>query len=286
MLLAGLCFVVVTALVKGLGQGIPAPQLAFVRYALGLIFLLPLIKSIRATQMNRRLWTMFGVRGVLHSFGVMLWFYAMSRISIAELTALNYMAPIYVTVGAALFLGEKMAFRRIAAIVFALIGALIILRPGVREVSSGHTAMLIAGLVFGAAYLLGKVTTDESSPEMVLAQLSLWVTLALVPFAIATWVPISWHVVGVLFLVAFFAMSGHYAMTLAFAAAPVTVTQPVTYLQLVWATTLGVVAFGEPIDIWVLVGGGLILSAVSFITWREAVLKRRAITPTPPSIRL
>ncbi|MEX0310913.1 MAG: DMT family transporter, partial [Tateyamaria sp.] len=228
----------------------------------------------------------FGIRGVLHSFGVMMWFFAMSRIPIAEVTAMNYLAPIYVTIGAALFLGEGLAFRRIAAIGVALIGAIIILRPGFREVSPGHMAMLFAGLVFGAAYLLGKVTTDESTPEMVLAQLSLWVTLALAPFALAVWVPVPWSTVGVLFLVAFFATSGHYAMSLAFAAAPVTVTQPVTYLQLVWATTLGVVVFAEPIDIWVLVGGGLILSAISFITWREAVINRRTVTPAPPSMKL
>lgn len=286
MLLAGLCFVVVTALVKWLGPGVPAPQAAFLRYMMGLVFLLPMIPRIRATQMTPRLWKLFSLRGVLHSFGVMSWFFAMTRISIAEVTAMNYLSPVYVTIGAALFLGEGLAARRIAAIGVALVGAFIILRPGFRDVSSGHLAMLAAGLVFGAAYLLGKVTTDESTPEMVLAQLSLWVTLALAPFAIAVWVPVTWSVIGILFLVAFFATSGHYAMTLAFAEAPVTVTQPVTYLQLIWATALGMIVFGEPVDIWVLVGGGLILSAVSFITWREAVLKRRSITPAPPAIRL
>jgi drug/metabolite transporter (DMT)-like permease len=58
-----------------------------------------------------------------------------------------------------------------------------------------------------------------------------------------------------------------------------TVTQPVTFLQLVWATTLGAVAFSESVDIWVVAGGALILGSVTFITWREAVLKRRQITP-------
>ena len=69
-------------------------------------------------------------------------------------------------------------------------------------------------------------------------------------------------------------------MTLAFAAAPVTVTQPVTFLQLVWATILGVVVFAEPVDLWVVLGGAVILGSVTFITWREAMLKRQV---TPPS---
>jgi len=105
------------------------------------------------------------------------------------------------------------------------------------------------------------------------------VTLGLAPFALAVWVTPTWGEIGMLFGVACFATAGHYSMTLAFAAAPLTVTQPVTFLQLVWATALGALVFAEPVDIWVVSGGGVILAAVSFITWREAVLKRRAITP-------
>ena len=58
-----------------------------------------------------------------------------------------------------------------------------------------------------------------------------------------------------------------------------TVTQPVTFLQLVWATALGAIAFSEPVDIWVVLGGFVVLASVTFITWREAMLKRQ-ITPT------
>jgi len=68
-------------------------------------------------------------------------------------------------------------------------------------------------------------------------------------------------------------------MTLAFANAPLTVTQPVTFIQLIWAVSLGYFAFGEGIDLWVIFGGFVILSSITFITWREAVLKRGEITP-------
>lgn len=85
----------------------------------------------------------------MHAVAVMLWFFAMTQIPLAEVTAMNYMTPVYVTLGAALFLGEKLAFRRIAAILVALIGVLIILRPGFREVSSGHLAMLGTALTLG-----------------------------------------------------------------------------------------------------------------------------------------
>jgi len=280
MLLTGLCFVAVTALVKTMGGGrIPPAEMAFLRYLLGLVFLLPMLGAVRRARVSARMWGLFATRGMVHSAGVILWFYAMTQIPLAEVTAMNYLSPVYVTLGAALFLGERLAVRRVAAIAAALIGALLILRPGFREISPGHIAMLFTALAFGASYLLAKFTVDGTNPTVVVAMLSIWVTLGLAPFALAVWVTPTWGEIGMLFGVACFATAGHYSMTLAFAAAPLTVTQPVTFLQLVWATALGALVFAEPVDIWVVSGGGVILAAVSFITWREAVLKRRAITP-------
>ena len=286
MLVTGICFVAVTALVKYMGDGIPAPESAFLRYLIGLVFVLPLLPQLLKMRPTARQWRLFGMRGLCHGIGVMLWFFAMTQISIAEVTALNYLAPVYVTIGAALFLGEKLAARRIAAVVCALIGAFIILRPGFREVDPGHIAMLMTGFVFGAGYLMAKILADEVAPTLVVAMLSIIVTIVLAPFAIAVWVPPTLGELGLLTAVAFFATAGHYTMTLALRAAPVTVTQPVTFLQLVWATTLGYLVFNEQIDIWVVLGGGLILGSVSFIAWREAMLRRRAITPTAPQTKL
>lgn len=286
MLVTGLCFVAVTALVKYLGPRIPPQEQAFLRYLLGLVFLLPMLRPMLAAPLSRRLWWLFGLRGVLHSGGVMLWFYAMTRIPLAEVTAMNYLSPVCVTLGAALFLGETLAARRIAAVVVALAGAAIILRPGFREVSPGHLAMLLAAVVFGGSYLLAKVLSGLAGPAVIVGMLSVWVTVVLAPFAAAVWVPPSGHEIGVLFAVAFFATAGHYTMTLAFRDAPVTVTQPVTFLQLVWATLLGVTVFGEPVDVWVVLGGCVILAAVSFITWREAVVRRRPITPPTPATKV
>lgn len=214
----------------------------------------------------------------------MLWFYAMVRIPIAEVTAMNYLAPIYVTIGAAIFLGERLAARRILAVVMGLAGAAIILRPGFREVSDGHIAMLIAAVVFAGSYLTAKVLADEVNAAVVVALLSVFVTIGLAPFAAADWITPTGRELLFLAGVALFATAGHYTMTLAFAEAPVTVTQPVTFLQLIWATLLGVVWFAEPVDIWVVLGGVVILGSVMFITWREAMLKRR-VTPDAPATK-
>lgn len=284
MLITGLCFVAVTALVKTMGSRVPPAEMAFLRYMMGLVFLLPMLGTIRRTHISTRMWGLFAARGGAHTIGVMLWFFSMTQIPLAEVTAMNYLSPVYITLGAALFLGERLALRRIAAVLAALIGALIILRPGFREVSPGHIAMLFAAIAFGASYLLAKFTVDGTNPVVVVAMMSIWVTLGLAPFALAVWVTPTLTEVAVLFGVACFATAGHYTMTLAFASAPLTVTQPVTFLQLIWATALGALVFSEPVDIWVVCGGGVILGAVSFITWREAVLKRRTITPPDTAI--
>jgi len=276
MVVTGVLFVGVTAIVKHLGGRLPAAESAFLRYALGLVFLLPILGTLRRARFDRRTLSLFGLRGFAHGIGVILWFFAMTRIPIAEVTAMNYLSPVYVTLGAALFLGEKLAIRRIAAVVAALIGALIVLRPGVRDLDTGHLAMLGTAVLFAIGYLVAKVMADEQEPAVVVAMLSLVVTLTLAPFALADWVTPTGRELAWLFGVAVLATSGHFTMTLAFRAAPVTVTQPVTFLQLVWATLLGVVVFGEALDGWVVLGGGVILASVTFLTWREAVLKRRA----------
>lgn len=279
MLVTGLLFVAVTAIVKHIGSGIPAPEAAFLRYALGLVFLVPMVRPIMTARLTGRQLMLFSLRGVVHTLAVMLWFFSMTRISIAEVTAMNYLSPIYVTLGAAFFLGEKIALRRILAVAAALVGALIILRPGFREISPGHIAMLATAVFFAAGYLVAKQMADEVSPSVVVGMLSITVTIGLAPFAWAVWVTPTMTQVLWFLLLAAVATLGHLTMTFAFRAAPITVTQPVTFLQLFWATLLGYFVFGEPLDFWVILGGGVIIASVSFITWREAVRRREVLTP-------
>lgn len=278
MLASGLSFVAMTVLVKLVGTRMPSAEVGFLRYALGLPLLIPVLRQLWL-PMNGRLLGLFAIRGTAHAIAVILWFYAIARLPVAEVTALNYLAPVYVTIGAALFLGERLALRRVAAVVVALLGALVILRPGLRVLEPAHFAMLAGALALGVSYLLAKRLTREASPEIVVVMLSLVTTVGLFPFAVPGWVWPTGRELGLLFVVAVLATAGHYFMTLAFREAPVSVTQPVTFLQLLWAALGGWVIFAEALDIWVIGGGTMIVMAVSFIAWREHVLARRV---TPP----
>lgn len=279
MVLTGLFFVGVTAAVKHGARDLPAAEAAFLRYFLGIVFLVPMIGPMRRVRLTGRQLRLFGLRGAAHSIGVILWFFAMTRITIAEVTAMNYLSPVYITIGAALFLGEAFAIRRMIAIAAAFLGALLILRPGFREIDDGHLAMLSTAVLFAFSYLTAKRMSDEVHPAVVVFMLSLVVTIGLVPFAVAVWQWPTGSEIAWMFLVAFLATAGHYSMTLAFAAAPVSVTQPVTFLQLLWSVLLGTLVFHEPIDVWVIVGGAVILGATTFIAIREAMPGRRSPRP-------
>lgn len=177
MVLTGLNFVAVTAIVKHVGSEVPAAQGAFLRYLLGLVFLIPMIRPILAAHLTRRQLKLFAARGVVHTVAVICWFFAMSRIPIADVTAMNYMSPVYITLGAALLLGERLPPRRLAAVVCALIGALIILRPGFREIDAGHIAMLFTAFGFAAGYLIAKQMAGEVSAAVIVGMLSITVTI-------------------------------------------------------------------------------------------------------------
>ena len=273
--LSGLCFIGVYVGVKYVGTRLPAAESAFLRYALGLVFLLPVVRSLWREGLPSQVIKLGIGRAVLHTFAVTLWFYAMARIPIAEVSSMGYLTPIFVTLGAVLTMGESLALRRGLAIAIAIIGVLVILRPGFREVSMGHLAMLGTTLCFGISYLMAKRLTDLASADMVIALLSIGVTIGLIPLTIPVWISPTSSEVGTLFAVAIFAVAGHYSMTFAFRSAPLTVTQPVTFLQLIWAVAVGYLLFGENIDSFVVLGGAIIIGAVLYITLREAQLRKK-----------
>ena len=276
MILAGVLFVLVTATVRYIGTNLPAPVAAFMRYFLGLIMLSPVLVRLINYRPGPRALILYGIRGLVHGLGVILWFFAMARIPIAEVTAIGYLAPIFITIGAALFLGETMRARRVLAVLAGFAGAMLVIRPGFAEVSIGQLGQLAAAPLFATSYLIAKSLTRTEGSAVIVGVLTITSTLALTPFAIANWQTPSLHETLFLSLTAFFATSGHYALTRAFKAAPLTVTQPFAFLQLVWAALLGMAMFGEPFDPWVIAGGGVIVASVTYIAHREATAKRRA----------
>lgn len=278
MLASGLSFVGVNGIVRYLGTDLPAAQSAFLRFAFGVVFLLPVLPKLWRGLAPGAL-SLFAWRGGMHTIAVLFWFYAMARIPVAHATAIGYLNPVLLLIAGAVILGEAFSARRIWAVGVALAGALIVLRPGVQALNLGHLSQIGASIFFCASYLFAKRLTGMASASVIVAMMSLTVTIGLAPLAWWVWVPVTLAQMGWLAVVAACATSGHYCMTRAFRAAPMTVTQPVTFLSLIWATLVGALVFGEAVDIFVLLGGAMIIGAITFVTWFEASGRDAAALP-------
>ena len=274
MLLTGLLFVAVTGIVRHLGSDLPAVQAAFVRYAIGLGFMLPfLYRTLRIQLIPRRI-GLHVLRGVVHGGGVILWFFAMARIPIAEVTAIGFTAPLFTTIGAVLFLGETLRARRIAAVIAGLLGTVIILRPGIEAIHVGALAQLAAAPLFACSFIVAKKLTETESGPAIVAWLSVFVTLVLLAPALLVWRTPTAEELLWLTATAACATAGHYTLTRAMLLAELTMLQPFMFLQLIWASLLGLVAFGEVPDVWTWVGGAVIVSAATYIAHRESLAWR------------
>lgn len=274
MALSGLCFVGVTVSVRYIGTRVPAPEAAFIRYIVGSLLLAPVLFRIFRGNIKIVARKTLVVRGVIHGLGVSLWFFAMARIPIAEVTALSYLTPVLMTIGAAIFFGEKLYARRILAIVFGLIGVFIILRPGFGSISIGQVAQLLTAPLFAASILLTKKLVDTDQLSVIIASLSIICAITLLPLALLNWVTPNVMELSLLSLTGILATLGHITLTKAIALAPISVIQPVTFLQLLWATLLGAWLFGESIDGYVILGGTILVVSISYIAHRESVTRK------------
>jgi drug/metabolite transporter (DMT)-like permease len=210
------------------------------------------------------------LRGAIHGTGVMLWFYAVTQIPLAEVTALSFISPIFVAIGASLFLGEQLTARRIIVIAIGIIGVLIILRPGTAVISFGAIAMLIAAPLFAASKILTKSLVKHDSATTIVAYLSVFATLTMLIPALFVWQTPTLNELCWLFATALFATLSHLCLTRGLALVDVTVAQPVEFLQLVWSTLLGVIVFDERPSIWVWLGAGVIVASATYIVRYEA----------------
>ncbi|MDC3311717.1 DMT family transporter [Alphaproteobacteria bacterium] len=282
MVVTTLCFSITLTVVRYIGTDMPATQAAFIRYLSGAVMLapfwLPVMRRLlfdnknqtaKELSVKRKSLGFFILRGSLHSVAVILWFYATIHIPIAEVTAIGYSIPLYVTIGAALFFGEHLKPYHLFALAIGFIGAIIIIRPGFQEVSLGQLAQLLASPIFAASYLMAKRLSFKESSMVIVGMLSLFVSMAQLPMALIVWTTPDLFDVISLALVAILATTGHYAMTQSFRLTPMTISQPVTYLQLVWATIMGIYLFGDRFDIFVILGGALITLSATVIAYLD-----------------
>lgn len=274
MAATGVLFTVLNATMKKLSHDLDPWLVGFLRYLLGaLVMLAPALRlGVRA------LWPkaprLQVVRGLFHACGMLLWFTALPMVTITELTAIGFSGPLFICLGAVLFLNERMTGARWAAVLLGFGGVVLVLKPwegaGFAGISTGMLLMLASAPVFAGSFLVAKVLTrHERSDVMVLWQ-HLLVTLLLAPFALVLWAVPSPGQWVMLLLCGFLGAGGHYCMTRAFRVADISAVQSVKFLELVWAAILGFFMFGTLPAGWTVAGGMVILLSTLWLAHRES----------------
>ena len=128
--------------------------------------------------------------------------------------------------------------------------------------------------MFAASYLVAKRLSFRESSMVIVGMLSLSVSIAQMPVVLAIWETPNFFEVICLRLVAILATTGHYAMTQSFYLTPMKISQPVTYLQLVWASIIGIYLFGDTLDIFVVLGGTMITFSITVIVYLSTRIQK------------
>lgn len=249
-------------------------QIVFFRNLISLILMLPWIvrdrNHLRTTLLK---WHLF--RALLALAALLAWFYALTITPLAEAVALSFMAPIFATVGAALFLKEHVGWRRWSASCAGFGGVLVIVRPGEHFFGPGVLLVLFSAAAMGASMLVIKHLCHRDSIHLIVFYLGLLVTpLSLAP-ATLFWRPMDWGAAFPLFLLGCFATLTQACLTKAFAISEVSAVLPFDYLRLPVTAFAAYWLFSEVPDFWVWAGGGLIFGAAAYIARREALGGRR-----------
>ena len=162
-------------------------QTVFLRLFIALLLLLPFVFHTGLEKFKTSVFKLHLFRAANGICAMWLWFYAVAFIPIDEQTALSFLAPIFTTIGAFVFLGEVVRIRRVTAIFISICGALIILRPGFVEFSFGHSISVLSALGMGISMLLVKsLTARDSALKIVFFSNLLMTPVALIP-ALHVW---------------------------------------------------------------------------------------------------
>ena len=249
-------------------------EIVFFRNALALVFFFPFIAKNGFAVLSSKKKKLYGARALINVTGMAAGFAALTMIPLAEATALSFTAPLFATFAAAIIFGEIIRIRRIMALMLGFVGMILILQPGVNEISTGSILAIINAVTIAITVLIVKKLTSTERPEVIVLYMALFQTpIALIPAMffwkwpdLMTWVwLISLATAGTL---------GHLFYTKAIQLAEVSQMQPIEFIRLPLVAALAFFLFGEIPTFWTWVGGAIIFSATAYVTHRESKLSK------------
>lgn len=239
---------------------IDAFQVMLLRAIIGFVLLQPIVwMSGGYGAMRTALPLQHVFRNAVHYSSQYLWLLAVTLIPIAQVVAIEFTMPIWTAILAVLFLGETMNRWKVAAILLGLIGVWIIVRPGAGQASFGQIISLIAAFGFAISVFLTKtLTRTESAARIIFWMLIIQGLIGLIP-ALMVWKPIPADAWTWLALVAACGTFSHFCMAQAVRYADTTVVVPMDFLRVPLTALAGWAFYSEIIDVYTVVGAGLIL---------------------------
>ncbi len=257
-------------------EGMHPNMIAFFRLLLALLCMLPWAFAVGRDELKTDKFGLYCFRALISMGALMTWFWAIALIPLAEMTALSFLAPIFATIGAAVFLKEVVRAPRWTATLVGFAGALVIIRPGLIDMSVGsYVALLGAGFI-GISILNIKTLSRTESPYKVVFYMSLLMTPAALIPALFVWElpdPQYW---GWLLAMGPVAVIAHITLVKAYSLGDASAIVPFDFSRLPFAVLIGWLAFDEISDLWTWVGAIIIFSSSLYIARREA---RQKITP-------
>ncbi len=274
MVVAMVLFTSMGIFVRLADQQLHPLEIVFFRNFLAFLLMAPWIIRQGISVMYTKRIGLYTTRALVNWVGMATGFTAVTMIPLAEFTALGFTAPLWVTVGAFLFLSETLQARRVAAIVIGFIGVLIVLQPGFTVVSMGSTLAVVHAIFIATTTLIVKRLTATERPEAIVTYMVLLqAPLSLVP-ALFVWQwpsAMSWLW---LWCLAAFGTLGHICWTQAVRIAEITQLQPLEFIRLPIAAAIAFAVFSELPTIWTWIGGVVIFVATAYVTRAEVTSRR------------
>jgi drug/metabolite transporter (DMT)-like permease len=271
----GFIFTSNSAMIRLLSAEVESVQTAFFRAFFSVLLLAPMmltgrVKPWQSQRLQGHFW-----RTAMGTTSMVLGFYAVSMLPLADATALAFSQPLFSVVLAALVLREKVRWRRWSATIVGFIGVLVMVRPGSGSLQPGAAVALLNALASATSILLVRRLSDSEKPLMILTQFALFSTLLLAGPAIWFWKwPSAWGwalAIGV----SISATIGQYFWVQAFAVGEMSAVAPFDYLRLPFAVFVGWMIWSEMPVIWTYVGAAIVIASALYIAYRESQIVRQ-----------
>ncbi len=246
----------------------------FLRFFFGFLIITPYILKTKFEVFSTKNLKIHLLRSALNLPAMLLGFAALAMLPLEKMTAIHFIVPIIVTILAVIFLKEKIYLYRSIALVIGFLGMLIILRPGIIDISIGIYMALISSLIWSVVIILTKKVSKDDSAITILSHQYVYMSLFSFPLVIYFWDQPSLKTI-IFILCA--AMSGtilHIALNHAYKLVDVTMTQPYSFLGLVVSSIIGYFVFSDKPDFYTWLGASVIFCGVLLISYRELQLNK------------